>query len=119
MDLGPGTKIPVGDERAFLMKLSSPTERDRMYVPDSIVVHCVTGRGLTTTECLERCFFGGVAAGAIQRTYAEERYRTHEFGALIARTLFRSSSVFELACVTIRAVGVVAGKLNIYPIASL
>jgi glycosyltransferase involved in cell wall biosynthesis len=112
VNLGPGTRIPLGDERAFLMQVSSPQARDRLYVPDSIVRHNVAGRELKITSAAARCFLGGYAAGLIDKqrggneipltAFALQRYR-------------QSASMAELFCHCARALGVAAGSVSPYP----
>ena len=113
--LGPGTKIPVGDERAFLMQLSLPGDTDRLYVPASVVVHCISGRQLSISTCVKRCFQGGFAAAAIRRRYRKTGSGTRGGVGVVLRRLSQCSSFWELGCISVRAIGVLAGRLSPYP----
>jgi hypothetical protein len=113
--LGPGTKVPVGDERAFLMQISSPSDHDRLYVPASEVMHSIDGRQLSLAKCATRCFWGGFAAGTITRNYRSAGGGTHGFGQLVLQRLTRCSSFLELSCIALRAIGVLAGRMSPYP----
>ncbi|HEX9455866.1 MAG TPA: glycosyltransferase family 2 protein [Candidatus Binatia bacterium] len=116
VNLGPGTNIPLGDERAFLMQLSSPQARDRLYVADSIVRHNVTGRELRIASAAARCFLGGYAAGLIDKQRGD-KVNLHELpiAALTWRRFRQSGSAAELFCNCARAVGVAAGSVSPYP----
>ena len=113
VNLGPGTGIPLGDERAFLMQLSASDSRDRLYVPSSVVHHIVRGRRLNITHALVRCFLGGYAAGLIGRMGEPSSVRLKEGPLRLAwRRFCKLSSSRELICVLARALGVMAGSAN-------
>jgi glycosyltransferase involved in cell wall biosynthesis len=115
VELGPGTKLPVGDERAFLMQISLPNDQDRLYVPASEVMHSISGRQLSLTKCATRSFLGGFAAGTITRSYRCAGGGTHGFGQLVLQRITRCSSFLELGCIALRAIGVLAGRMSPYP----
>jgi len=102
VNLGPGTNIPLGDERAFLMQLSSPQARDRLYVADSIVRHNVTGRELRIASAAARCFLGGYAAGLIDKQRGD-KVNLHELpiAALTWRRFDFARSLEIWNCLTI------------------
>ena len=116
VNLGPGTWVPLGDERAFIMQLSSPQTRDRIYVPGSVVHHRVAGRELSVGSAAGRCFLGGYAAGLI---------KDQQGGAVISRDpgitklawqrYRRSASTAELLCNCTRAMGVALGTVSPFP----
>ena len=113
INLGPGTKLPVGDERAFLMQVSRPESSDRLYVPDSMVRHVSDGDRLSITKALVRCFLGGYAAGLIHRIKNHPNLNGNVGVLRVAWQRFRvSSSVQELVCVFARALGVAVGTLR-------
>lgn len=113
VDFGPGTKIPVGDERAFLMQVSHPESSDRLYVPDSVVRHETGYNRFNITKALVRCFLGGYAAGLIHRSQDQSSLNQDASVLRVAWRRFRvSSSVRELACMLARALGVMAGTLR-------
>jgi hypothetical protein len=113
VNLGPGTKIPVGDERAFLVQISSPESRDRLYIPNSVVHHNIKGRQLGILSALIRCFFGGYAAGLVGRIAVHSRTNVAESSFRVAWHRFReASSSRELLCVVARALGVMIGTAS-------
>jgi glucosyl-dolichyl phosphate glucuronosyltransferase len=111
VNLGPGTKIPVGDERVFLMNVSHPESRDRLYVPDSVVRHHIKGRQLGFVSALMRCFLGGYAAGLVNRIRVRSNSKKNTGGTFrVSWQRFRgASSSGELICMIARAVGVMTG----------
>jgi glycosyltransferase involved in cell wall biosynthesis len=113
VNLGPGTKIPLGDERAFLMQLSASDSRDRLYVPGSVVRHNIRSRQLSIGNALARCFLGGYAAGLLGRMRNRASIKADEtaFGVVLQRLCGLSSSR-EFICVMARALGVMAGSAN-------
>jgi hypothetical protein len=114
INLGPGTRIPVGDERAFLVQLSSPSDNDRLYVPTSVVMHCISGRQLSFRKCIARCFFGGLAAGMLMPA----RHRgcgKYQLGKVVLQRLRQCSSFFELSCMLMRGLGALAGEVRHAP----
>ncbi len=116
VNLGPGTSIPLGDERAFLMQLSSPQTRDRLYVADSIVRHMVAGREFRIASAAARCFLGGYAAGLIDKQHGGKvTLRDLPVAALTWRRFCQSASAAELFCNCARAIGVAAGSVSPYP----
>jgi glycosyltransferase involved in cell wall biosynthesis len=110
VNLGPGTRISVGDERAFLMKVSHPESRDRLYVPDSVVRHDIGGRQLGFVEALIRCFLGGYVSGLIRRVWVHSNRENKGRAFRVAWQRLRgASSTRELICMIARAVGVMTG----------
>jgi glycosyltransferase involved in cell wall biosynthesis len=113
--LGPGTKIPLGDERAFLMQLSPPEARDRLYVPSSIVRHNIAGRELNFMNAMTRCFLGGYAAGLIESRHGQSAAQRVALHTTAWHRIRRFSSAAELFCASARAFGMLAGRLSPYP----
>jgi glucosyl-dolichyl phosphate glucuronosyltransferase len=110
VNLGPGTKIPVGDERAFLMQVSHPESRDRLYVPDSVVRHHIKDRQLGFVSALMRCFLGGYAAGLVSRMWVHSNRKNKGRAFCVAWQRFHgASSSRELICIVARALGVLMG----------
>ena len=115
VNLGPGTHIPLGDEQAFLMQVSPPERRDRLYVPGSIVRH-INRRSLSVGDSLRRCFLGGYAAGINGKKSRPAGFQKKaHLGKLVRQRLSVVSSTAELACVTARAAGVAAGTIIPFP----
>jgi hypothetical protein len=113
VNLGPGTRIPLGDERAFLMQLSPSDSRDRLYVPGSVVRHDIRGRQLSIGNALARCFLGGYAAGLIGRMRDRASVNADENVLSVARQrLCGLSSSREFICVLARALGFIAGSAS-------
>ena len=113
VNLGPGTRLPLGDERAFLMQFSLPEQRDRLYVPASVVRHTLAGREINITNALTRCFLGGYAAGIIDRHYGRVTWESNaEIAALAWRRYQNSASKNETICSAVRAFGVVLGRVS-------
>ena len=116
VNLGPGTKIPLGDERAFLMQVSPPRARDRLYVPASIVRHNVVGREIKLANAATRCFLGGFAAGLIDKHHGRRApQRDGKIPSLLWQRYRRSASACELICSVARAAGVMTGTLSPFP----
>ena len=116
VNLGPGTGIPVGDERGFLMQVSQPEARDRLYLPGSIVWHNIIGRELNFMSAVTRCFMGGYAAALIDSRHGQCPAQHGANFHISAWQRFRqSSSTSEFFCNSARALGVLAGGLSPYP----
>ena len=116
VNLGPGTKIPVGDERAFLVQVSPPEVRERLYVPGSIVRHNPVCTKMSLGGAMRRCFLGGYAAGLIVGN--EGRSAVNQDASvrhLAWQRLRASSSTPERLCMVARAVGVMVGAASPFP----
>ena len=111
VNLGPGTRIPLGDERIFLMQISPPYARDRLYVPKSIVQHQVRGRQLRACDALARCFLGGFAAGISGRMDARRDMKSMAAGSRALARLRAVTSSQEMFCIFARALGVMFGSI--------
>jgi glycosyltransferase involved in cell wall biosynthesis len=110
VNLGPGTKIPVGDECAFLMQVSHPESRDRLYVPNSVVRHDIGGRQLGFVKALIRCFLGGYVSGLVRRIWSHSNRKSKGGAFRVAWQRLRgASSSRELICMIARALGVLTG----------
>lgn len=108
---GPGTSIPVGDEKAFLIKLSMPIEENRLYVPEAVVYHLPEIDELSLVKCVKRCFLGGYAAGQIDSNSVRRIGQVDKVLRKMKYRLLYFSSINELVCDLARALGVLAGKL--------
>jgi glucosyl-dolichyl phosphate glucuronosyltransferase len=114
INLGPGTKIPVGDERAFLVQISSPESRDRLYIPNSVVHHNIKDGQLGILSAIIRCFLGGYAAGLVGRIVAHSKTNVESSFRVAWHRFREASSSRELLCVVARALGVMIGTANPY-----
>ena len=116
VNLGPGTSVPLGDERAFLMQFSTPHAHDRLYVPSSVVWHRVVGRDLRVGSAAGRCFLGGYAAGLIGQRYGDAMIAHNtRINKLLWQRYCRSASNAELLCNFARALGVAVGSISPFP----
>jgi hypothetical protein len=59
-DIGPGTARPVGDESAFLSRISPPEAMDRMYIGLAAVTHEVKPGTFRFGKALSRCWWAGM-----------------------------------------------------------
>lgn len=108
---GPGTRLPLGDERGFLQQVSAGPATDRLYVPDAEVRHAPEPEQLVLAAALERCFKGGFVAGRFDAAVGRRVQLDGATRRTVANRL-RPSSARELACVLTRAAGVLAGRLT-------
>jgi len=106
--MGPGTRLPVGDEMVFVTNVSK-TLQERLYSPDCVVEHRPVLQRYFFVKSLRRCFQGGYAAGC----YARESIGTGPVrpAAALKQGLLRISggSVREICCIISRAAGYLAG----------
>jgi glycosyl transferase family 2 len=108
VNLGPGTAIPLGDERGFLMQLSPPYAQDRLYVPDSVVRHNSPCGQISVANAMKRCFLGGYAAGLTGGSDGGSNFaQLQSVPSLVWERLRAISSVAELICVTARVLSTV------------
>jgi glucosyl-dolichyl phosphate glucuronosyltransferase len=102
--LGPGSSLPVGDERCFFCNIGQGGGCKRIYVPAAVVYHRIEGRELRLSTVLRRCFQGGFSGGLLQArfpTQMEAGGRRQGVLTLLAQT----RSLQELACASVRAAG--------------
>lgn len=107
--LGPGTPVPLGDERAFLSQLSAAAEQDRLYVGTASVDHRPDPGSLTRARCWRRCYLGGLAAG---RTDRRPGGAPVPVGGPALGRLLGCRGPSELLGMTLRAAGVAMGRLG-------
>ena len=69
-DIGPGTRVPVGDESAFCSGISGQTDRDRLYHPACLVEHRPRIGRHFFVQSIRRCFLGGYTAAVLFPTLA-------------------------------------------------
>jgi len=108
--LGPGSSIPVGDEKCFFLRISQGGGRKRVYVPTAVVHHHVEGRELGLPTALRRCYLGGYTGGLLQSRFAAQLEQDDSRRG-IAALLSQTRSLRELACVLVRAFGFYRGRL--------
>lgn len=111
-DIGPGMAVPLGDERSFLIQISKPDARDRLYLPEPYVMHCPERERLSYAQCWWRCFLGGYAAGKIDCRNGfppQSSLKTQH----IWHRLRTCRSMPEFIAMICRATGVFVGKMGL------
>lgn len=107
VDLGPGSRVPIGDEMVFFYRLGVRAAKV-MYIPSAEVRHQPQLSYLTLRRALRRSYLGGYSAGM-----ANARYRQHadsEFrGTPVWRKIADTRSWREFCCSAVRVVGYAAG----------
>lgn len=111
-DLGPGTALPVGDERAFLLKISPPEALDRLFVPAARVSHEVRADYFVLRKALSRCFHAGRAHGwlGIRLVPPKKGGERGSLWELILSRLKGCGSVREFLCLSMRQLGFLWGS---------
>lgn len=110
--LGPGSSIPVGDEKCFFLRINQGGGRKRVYVPTAVVHHLVEGRELGLLTALRRCYLGGYTGGLLQSRFAAQLEQDNRRQGIVD-LLSQTRSLRELACVLVRAFGFYRGRLAI------
>jgi hypothetical protein len=106
--LGPGSALPVGDERCFFCRIGQGAGRVRIHVPSAVVYHRIEGRELGLATVLRRCYQGGFSGGLLQARFPQQMESGGPRQGLLSM-LARTRSLRELACASLRAAGFVAG----------
>lgn len=109
--LGPGTRLPVGDELGFLSQISAAAARDRRYLADAIVEHRCQPAHLHTLGAMRRAHLGGLAAGRLAPLV---RARSGSASTSQTTRPRAPASLRELLCVLSRALGVAWGRFSPY-----
>jgi hypothetical protein len=65
-DMGPGTRLPVGDEGGLLAQVSSPEAANRIYVASAVVAHDVKVDNVTFGAALQRSYAQGMAQARVR-----------------------------------------------------
>jgi hypothetical protein len=108
-DVGPGTRLPVGDEGEFLAQISPPHAPDRLYVPDAVVWHHVERGYFGLATAARRTFQNGLAAGRISAAYGSAP-NPRSVAAQSVDRLRQIASAQELVCNVTRALGYFIGR---------
>lgn len=109
--LGPGTRMPVGDEPTFLSQFSPPDATDRMFVASACVMHDVEAENVIFYKALERCYRAGRAHGMLGISNVPPDMVGHVSTlTLIGKRLIACRSLRELACVSARYLGYLQGN---------
>lgn len=111
--MGPGTPLPVGDESAFLMRVSVPEARDRIFLPEARVRHAVEAEHLTLRNALRRSYQQGQAQRAVGIPVVPSRRSEDEgrsavgpsFLEVVWKRLAACRSAREALCVVTRQIG--------------
>jgi glycosyltransferase involved in cell wall biosynthesis len=109
VDLGPGTRLPLGDERAFLSLVSPCDATDRIYVPSAVVEHVAEPEQTCFRGAMRRCYLGGLAAGRLSRHFPCKSGSGDGTLAMVRERIRAWSSFREAACSISRTTGVVMG----------
>jgi len=109
-NIGPGTRIPVGDESAFCRMISEPLDRDRLYDPTCIVHHRPRiGRNFFL-QAVRRCFLGGYTAAVLFPALTRPEDKLGSLARYTGWRFLRLRSLQEFVCVSSRALGYGCGK---------
>lgn len=107
-DLGPGTAIPVGDEKCFFCRLGQGGGRPRVYVPSAVVRHHPPAANFRLGRALRRCYWGGYSGALVNARHPEALEPGPRVS--VAAALAGTRSVRELLCAAIRAFGYWRGR---------
>ena len=112
-NIGPGNKISVGDESAFLMQISEPSEKNRMYVPTAVVFHEVEKENISLFGAIKRCYFAGLSHARLGMMYSVEcEVHGMPIYKIISQRFSTCRSVNELICKSVQCMGALIGKRN-------
>jgi glycosyltransferase involved in cell wall biosynthesis len=108
VDLGPGTRVPVGDETAFFYRLGLGGGQPRMYVPSAKVRHDPPASYFDLPAALRRALLGGYGAGLVNGRYPEQA-RNELVGVPLLGKVAGTRSWRELLCSGVRLAGYLGG----------
>ncbi len=108
VDLGPGSRIPVGDETAFFHRLGFGSAKGTIYVPTAEVRHQPELSYLTLGRALRRSYLGGYSAGLVNARYPQHA-RAELTGTPVWRKIAGTRSWRELCCSAVRVLGYAIG----------
>ncbi len=104
-DVGPGTDIPLGDERLFLYAVSSPKNNDRIYVPEAIVYHSLELDQISFSGALIRHFQMGKSDADIMQKMKERNMVYPSNFLFLVKKMLTSNNVAEIICIFARLLG--------------
>lgn len=104
---GPGTDIPVGDEKLAIFNYSDKPA-DILYVKDSVVYHDVSDTVRSYCTILRRCYYGGLSAGIVNRIFHTHEVRKTNHHHI--KTILINMRLREMVCVFVRLTGYLCGK---------
>jgi len=108
VELGPGSRVPIGDETAFFYSLGFGPGRLALYVPAAKVRHQPEPSYFTLRRALRRSYLGGYAAG-----YLNSRFRARAAPELVGVPLWNKVATVrswrEFFCSAVRVGGYVFG----------
>lgn len=111
VDRGPGTALPVGDESAFLARISPPHATDRLFVPGAVVHHEIEPENVSFPGAIRRCYLAGKAHGSLawSRYTPEAQPGVHPLNVVIHR-ITHCRSIREFVCSAARVWGFFQGR---------
>jgi len=107
-NLGPGTRLPVGDEMVFVERVSNINER--LYSPECVVEHRPTLPVNYFGNAVKRCFQGGYVAGYYAKALSSDN-AINTIMKNVSSRIQSCSSVREFVCIVSRAAGYYSGRL--------
>lgn len=108
--LGPGTRLPVGDEPTFLSRFSPPDATDRMFVAAACVMHEVEAENVNFYRAFQRCYLAGRAHGMLGISHVSPDLASSVSTlSLISQRLSVCRSLRELTCISARYLGYLQG----------
>jgi len=108
--LGPGRRLPVGDEMVFIHNIGRAGQQ-RLYTPDCLVEHKPIVRNNFFLKSLRRCFLGGYAAGYYAENLLADK-PGNTFLKLTGSRVASCRSIREFSCMVARTAGVISGRIH-------
>lgn len=108
VDLGPGSRVPVGDETAFFYRVGLGAGKTRIYVPKAEVRHEPNLKYLALRPALRRSYLGGYSIGLMAARYPHQA--ASEFrGVPVWGKVAATRSWQEFCCSALRVLGYAVG----------
>ena len=104
-DVGPGTEIPIGDERLFLYVVSPPESNDRLYVPGAIVHHNIEHEQVTFAGALRRFFLMGRSDKDMMLKLEQRKIAYQSNIKYLLQQILTSKHICEIFCIFARLLG--------------
>lgn len=109
--IGPGTKLPVGDESIFLSQFSPAESKDRMFIAKARVTHEIEAENVNFFGALKRCYLAGRVSGMLGfQMVSPNQSKQVSTKSLILARLKTCRSIRELICTSTRYLGYLQGR---------